>query len=68
MGSAVVVRALLLQTVIARIVVQQNVVGSDVVGSAVVARAAVEPLGPSISPLQEVANRAHVSKRDQFWD
>jgi hypothetical protein len=25
-------------------------------------------LGPSISPLQEVANRAHVSKRDQFWD
>jgi hypothetical protein len=25
-------------------------------------------LGPSISPLQEVVNRAHISKRDQFWD
>jgi hypothetical protein len=25
-------------------------------------------LGPSISPLQEVANRARVSKRDQFGD
>jgi hypothetical protein len=50
--------------------VQQNVVRS-----AVVARAAnqtgttLEPkLGPSIPPLQEVAYRAHVSKRDQFWD
>jgi hypothetical protein len=29
---------------------------------------AVTKLEPSISPLQEVANRAHVSKRDQFWD
>jgi hypothetical protein len=48
----------------ARIVVLQNVVRS-----AVVAQAVKEPkLGPSISPLQEVANRAHVSKRDQFWD
>jgi hypothetical protein len=37
-GSAVVARAFLLQTVVARIVVQQNVVRS-----AVVARAAVEP-------------------------
>ena len=25
-------------------------------------------LGPFISPLQKVANRAYVLKRDQFWD
>ena len=35
----------------------------------VVARAAVGiKLRPFISPLQEVANRCHISKRDQFWD
>ena len=66
-------RGVVLRSVMARVVVLQNVVRSAVVTRAVVLKGTTNrgtagctgghagiKLGPSISPLQEVANRAHV--------
>jgi hypothetical protein len=53
----------MLQVVVVRVIVLQIVVQQDVRAGTL-----EQNEGPSIFPQQEVANRAHVSKRDQFWD
>jgi len=58
------------QNVVQQTVVQQNVVQQTVVQQTVVVGPSYggTKLGLFTSPLQEVASRAHISKRDQFWD